>query len=195
MLRPEFAVLMDFPGWTRYQEIVNICDYILKNEITDVLAAGTFGGRVASAICRSFPAIHVTAIDTFRYNSSYGELRSRTLMTCGDAFVDNYQSLLQFKTMHDYPNIAALQEDFINYNVKHQLIIIELYPESADYTWEMIFDHSLSLGAHIIGACSQLGEKNGISGMDVLRNLYDYEIFSSFLKPGFEIYKILNKKS
>lgn len=191
----EFNIIMDFPSWAEYEEIVNICRYVSQNDITDVLCAGTYGGRVASAICRSFSHVHVTALDTFDYMGTYKELRDRSKMRCGDEFLNQRQSLEQFKSMHSYQNITPIKVNFFDYTTKHQMVIIELYPHIN--TWEIIFDHSLSLSDYVIGAYSQLDIKDGIWGKDTLRDLYNYEIVNEYLEINanyFDIYRVLSKK-
>lgn len=183
---------MDFPGWTTYREIVYICRYIADNDINDVLCAGTFGGRVAAAICCSFPHVHVTAIDRFSYIETYQELRDRTEMTCGDRFLNNRQSLADFKSMHNYQNITASQIDFFNYSTRHQLIVNEVYPHDDGRSWENVFDHSLALSDHVIGAWSQISEANGEWGTQVLKNLYNYELLNDQI-GYYDVYKILSK--
>jgi hypothetical protein len=190
----DFDIIMDFPNWTQYEEIVNICQHVSQNNISDILCAGTYGGRVASAICRSFSHIHVTALDTFDYLGTYRELRDRSKMTCGDKFLNQRQSLEQFKSMHPYQNITAIQADFFNYTTNHQMVIIELYPHTN--TWETIFDHALSLSDHVIGTYSQFDIKDGVWGKDTLRDLYNYELIndSTLNAHYFDIYRVLSKK-
>ena len=194
-----FDILMDFPGWTRYGEIVNICNYIKNSGVTDILDVGAFGGRLTSAICRSFNDVHVTAIDKFHYTEPYGDLRNFGFMTCGDRFLKDFHTEQQFKSMHNYDNLTVLTADFFNYSNKHQMVLIELYPDDDIYTWEMVFDHSLKLSTgingipEIIGVCSELGPKNNISGMDVLEDYYNYKILNNGQYNPFSIYKILEK--
>jgi hypothetical protein len=192
--KSKYNILMDFPNWTGYEEIVNICDHISNNDIRDVLCAGTFGGRVAAAICRSFPKTHVTAIDTFHYIETYEELRDLHKMTCADKFLKKQNTLALFNTMHNYPNITAMKCDFFNYTKKHQMVIIELYPYNN--TWEELFDYSLSLSDHVIGTCNQLDTKDGIHGLKVLNQLYNYEIVneSKYKNNYNDIYRVLSKK-
>lgn len=190
----EFDILMDFPGWTKFHEIVHICNHISKHNVSNVLCAGTFGGRVASAICRSFPHIHVTAIDRFQYIESYKQLRERTYMTCGDRFLNERQSLEHFKSMHDYQNLTVMQIDFFDYKVKHDIVINEIYPYEDWYTWVDVFDHCMSLSDHVIGAWSQVDEFRGVYGREVLERVYNYEIVSQPDDYYHQIYRILSKK-
>lgn len=190
----DFTISMDFPGWTKYRELVHICQYISNNDVHDILCAGTFGGRVAATICQTFPHIHVTAIDTFSYIETYKVLRERTDMTCGDRFLNEQQSLDHYKSMHNYQNITARQIDFFNYNTKHQMIINEMFPHPYGPTWENVFDHCLLLSDHVIGAKSQISEAHGEWGTDVLQKLYNYEIVNE--PDGYhDVYRILSKKS
>lgn len=188
MKQDKFEILMDFPGWTLYPEIVNICKYISYNNINNVLCAGAFGGRVAAAICRSFPHVHVTAIDTFHYIKTYEELRETTQMTCGDKYLKETMSLEQFKSMHNYQNITVLKADFFEYTTKHQMVIVELYPYVN--TWETIFDRCLLLSDHVLGPYGHLSP----SGKEILKK-YNYEIVNKGMSKNnfFDIYKVLNK--
>lgn len=196
-----YEILMDFPGWTTYGEIVNICEYIKNSNVTDILDVGIFGGRLTSAICRSFKNIHVTAIDNFQHANIYRNMRNYGFMTCGDRFLDEFHSEEQFKSMHNYDNLTVISTDFFSYHNKHQMVLIEMHPDAGDHTWEMVFDHSLELSTgingmpEIIGVCSELGPKNGVSGMVTLQQYYKHEIFHNKPVECFSIYKLIEKEN
>lgn len=195
---------MGIPGWIRYQEIVNICNYIAYNGYTDILKVGPFAGRLTSAICKSMPNVNVTAIDIFDDIShcddisrlpefTFGNFRSKTAMTCSDTYANDHQTKDFFEKLHNYKNVHTIAMDVFNYHTKHQLVIIQMGLHDAfDFDWHDIFDHCMSLSTSAtIGAFSILGGYEESPGRKTLVDFYN---FNTINHGEFAIYELISKK-
>lgn len=194
---------LDLPGWINSRDIISICKYIKQYKPQNILEVGPFGGRLTYSICKTFPDTPITVIDAFLYRNTDMLCKNNNLhLSYGEKFNRDYISYDWFKNIHNYNNLNIIENNFLNYKDKQDLLIFSITPDELppsfnnhknflNYTpnLEKLLDHALSISNVVIGNLDSLGSLEAKSGWRKnLLSRFNLKIFD-------HCYEVVDKKS
>lgn len=193
----DFKIDMDIPGWILKPEIIKLCEFIENSNCTDILEVGSFAGRLTHSLCTNFPNKSVTVVDLFKCyepHLNFYDISQLSYMICGEKFNNDHFNENFFRKLHTYDNLKIKNSDVLDYNDKHEIVIMSFCPEVIGQTWEILFDHCLKISKnHTIGAFSVLGDYNE-GGYITLYEKYDFDFTINTENNRHLTYEILGKK-
>jgi hypothetical protein len=167
----ELKFNQDLPGYTIFEEAKIIIELINAVDSSSILEAGAFTGKLTWSLCKTFPDKQITALDLFDGECYVDRIGGRyhTTTERDERYLNQTNTLDFFKNLQsEHTNLNAIKLDFLNYTAYHDVIIISVDANDAD--WNKVFDHALSLNPEFI-----IGRHKWFHRSDVINSLNNYE--------------------
>lgn len=127
-------------GYSYVDEAKTICNLINEIKCDDILEVGCFTGKLTWSLCKTFPNKQIVALDI--WDHFMDKLLDPSIHISGS-------DMSLFKSFnHEHTNLMAIQGDFLQFNLIHDVVI--LGADNLKLDWKKHIDHALALSPKLI---------------------------------------------